>query len=118
MAIVTGTIVLGTKILLAIISFLISYGILIAKVVLCWGSALLLTFWVLKNFAAVGESFDLLEYIDRLFQEGIQCDYSTRDGQLVDNNPAEINDVNNQVARALFSLAESFVAGPTLSSMR
>lgn len=118
MAIVTGSIILAKKILLAIISFLISYGVLIAKVVICWGSALLLTFWFLKNFAAVGESFDLLDYLDRLFGEAIQCDYSTRDGQLVDNNPKEINDVNNQAARALFSLVESAVVGPTLSSMR
>lgn len=110
MAIVTGTIILTTKILLALISFLISYGILIIKVIICWGTALILTFWALKNLAAIGETFDLLDYLDRLFEESIQCDYSTRNGQLVDNNPKEINDVNNQVARALFSLVENSFA--------
>lgn len=103
MAIITGSLILAKKILLAVISFLLSYGVLIAKVVLCWGLAIILTFWFIKNFAAIGETFDLLEFLDRLFEEAIQCDYSARDGNLVDNNPKEINDVNKQVARFIFS---------------
>lgn len=99
MAIVTGTIILGTKLLIALISFILSYGVLIIKMIICWGGAILLTFWVLKNFAAIGESFDLLDWIDNLFLEGVQCDFSVRDGKLADNNPKEINNPENQAYR-------------------
>ena len=96
MAVFTATVILGAKLILAIISFLISYGVLIAKVILCWGLAIIITFWAIKNLAAIGETFDLLAFLDVIFEEGLDCDYSAKDGQLTEERPKDINNPNNQ----------------------